>query len=534
MLEKNKGNYAMLTRNQMTIGCFGRTVRLLLPTLLISAAFCAPVYAQNKTTITVGLTEDIRGVDPAHERDGMSDPVHMHVVEGLVAYGDNLEVGPVLAKSYTVEDGGKTYVFKLREGVKFHNGEALSSAEVKSSWDYLMGKDSIWRCKAIFEGAIKVAAVETPDPLTVVYKLDAPNGSFIYNLARPDCAGTPVFHPASVGADGKWAKVIGTGPFMLGERRIGEFAEVERFAGYVPSDGEPNGRIGRKEALVDKVRFTVVTDHAARLLGLRSGDLDVAPVRPPSVDQIKAEPNLDLISSDTTVWYALLLNAKDPLLKDKRIRQAIAAAIDRNAVAQGVSFGQWEGTTMPMPRASRYYGKPANEQLSGSPERARQLLAEAGYSGQPITIIANKSLEAMFDQAVIVQSLLQAAGINSTIETLEWGLQLERYTNGNYQAQSFGYSGRFDPMGPWERIVGPESRKVWKDEAAIALLNKGMQASDPEEVRKISNELYQMFMEEVPAVSLYHVQIAMGVNKRLSGFKASPMESPTLWNVSVK
>ncbi|MGO4843817.1 ABC transporter substrate-binding protein, partial [Rhizobiaceae sp. 2RAB30] len=79
-------------------------------------------------------------------------------------------------------------------------------------------------------------------------------------------------------------------------------------------------------------------------------------------------------------------------------------------------------------------------------------------SGQPITIIANKSLEAMFDQAVIVQSLLQVAGINSTIETLEWGLQLERYTNGNYQTQSFGYSGRFDPMGAWERIIGPESR----------------------------------------------------------------------------
>ncbi|MGO4842508.1 ABC transporter substrate-binding protein, partial [Rhizobiaceae sp. 2RAB30] len=103
-------------------------------------------------------------------------------------------------------------------------------------------------------------------------------------------------------------------------------------------------------------------------IGLRSGDLDVAPVPPPSVDQVKAEPNLDLVTSDTTVWYALLLNSKDPLLKDKRMRQAIAAAIDRNAVAQGVSFGQWEGTTTPMPRASRYYSKPANEELGASPD----------------------------------------------------------------------------------------------------------------------------------------------------------------------
>lgn len=508
--------------------------QILAPAVALVGLGMTPVYAQNTTIINVGLTEDVRGVDPARERDGMSDPVHMHVVEGLVAYGDNLEVGPVLAESYAVEDGGKTYVFKLREGIKFHNGKTLSSADVKWSWDYLMGAESIWRCKSVFDGAIKVAAVETPDPLTVVYKLDAPNGSFIYNLARPDCAGTPVFHSASLDADGKWAKVVGTGPFTLGERRIGEFTEVNRFADYVASEGEPNGRIGRKEALVETIRFTVVADPSARLVGLRSGELDLTPITPQSVEQIKAEPNLDVITSDTTVWYALLLNTTDPLLKDKRIRQAIAAAIDRTAVAQGVSFGQWEGTTTPMPRASRYYTKPANEQLAAQPERARELLAEAGYAGEPIAIIANKSFEGMFDQAVIIQSMLQAAGIASTIDTLEWGLQLERYTNGNYQSQSFGYSGRFDPMGAWERIIGPESRKVWKDEAAIALLKKGMEASNPDDVRQISDRLYAMFMEEAPAISLYHVSLALGVSKRLAGVKASPLESPTLWNVSVK
>lgn len=505
-----------------------------LSALAVAALGLEPLYAQNTTRINVGLTEDVRGVDPARERDGMSDPIHMHVVEGLVAYGDNLEVGTVLAESYSIEDDGKSYVFKLRDGVKFHNGETMTSQDVKWSWDYLMGENSIWRCKAVFDDAIKVASVETPDPQTVVYRLVAANGSFIYNLARPDCAGTPVFHSASLDADGNWAKVIGTGPFTLGERRIGEFTQVERFADYVPGEGEPNGRIGRKEALVDAVRFTVVTDPSARLVGLRSGELDLTPITPQSVEQIKADANLDVITSETTVWYALLLNTVDPLLEDKRIRQAIDAAIDKTAVAQGVSFGQWQGTTTPMPRASRYYTAPADEQLSADPERARELLAEAGYAGEPITIIANKSFEGMFDQAVFVQAMLQQAGINSTIETLEWGLQLERYTNGNYQAQSFGYSGRFDPMGAWERIIGPESRKVWKDEAAIELLEKGLEASDPEEVRAISDELYAMFAEEVPAVSLYHVNLALGVNKRLEGVRASPLESPTLWNVSAK
>jgi peptide/nickel transport system substrate-binding protein len=324
----------------------GRERRWLTVTIIaIGFGSTAPVFAKNSRTINVALTEDIRGVDPARERDGLSDAVHMNVVEGLVAYGNNLEVGPVLAASYSVEDEGKTYVFKLREGVKFHNGEQLSSSDVKWSWDYLMGKDSVWRCKSVFEGAIKVTGVETPDALTVIYRLEAANGSFVYNLARPDCASTPVIHRASLKPDGSWGAVVGTGPFTFGERRIDEYAEVNRFADYVSPSGEPNGRLGRKEALVDKIRFSIVADPAARIVGLRSGALDLSPISSQSVAQIESQPALGVVLSETTAWYALLLNQTDPLLKNKALRKAIAAAIDRTAVAQGVSFGQWRGTT---------------------------------------------------------------------------------------------------------------------------------------------------------------------------------------------
>jgi peptide/nickel transport system substrate-binding protein len=526
------GDIDMLRKFQTSTS---RTKALFAAALLSAGmAHVGPTLAQDRGTIRVALNEDIRGVDPARETDGMSDPVHMHIVEGLVAYSNTLEIAPVLAESYSVEDEGKTYIFKLRDGVKFHNGKVLTSADVKWSWDYLMAEGSVWRCKAVFEGNVKVASVETPDPLTVVYRLAEPKGSFIYSLARTDCAGTPVFHSDSLKADGSWGAVVGTGPFMAGERKIGEYAEVNRFPDYTSAAGDPSGRAGHKEALVDKIRFSVVTDPAARIVGLRSGELDLSPVSSQSVEQIKAEPTLDVSLSETTVWYSLLLSQSDPLLKNKALRQAIASAIDRDAVAQGVTYGLSKGTTTPMPRVSRYYSPIKDEPLAGNPDRTRELLAEAGYKGEPITIIANKSFQSMFDQAIILQAQLQAAGINVTIETLEWGLQLERYTKGNYQAQSFSYSGRFDPMGAWERIIGPESRKVWKDERAIALLNKGIAASNPDEVRAISDEIYALFMEEVPAVSLFHITIANGFNKRLQGIKSSPFDAPMLWNVSIK
>lgn len=522
-------NFQRYTRGRA--GRFGAAVAV----LALAAGSAGSALAQdNSSTIRVALNEDIRGVDPARDTDGMADPVHMHILEGLVAYSSNLEIGPVLAESYTVEDDGKTYVFKLRDGVKFHNGAPLTSADVKWSWDYLMAEGSVWRCKPVFEGNVKVLSVETPDPLTVVYRLEAANGSFAYTLARTDCAGTPVFHQDSLNADGSWNAVIGTGPFTAGERRIGEYAEVNRYPDYTSPLGESNGRTGHKEALVDKIRFSVVTDPAARVVGLRSGELDLSSVPSQSVKQIQDEPSLDVVLSETTVWYALLLSQTDPLLQNKALRQAIASAIDREGVAQGVTYGLAKGTSTPMPRVSRYYSPLENEPPAPNQDRTRELLAEAGYNGEPITIIANKSFQSMFDQAIILQSQLQAAGINVTIETLEWGLQLERYTAGNYQSQSFSYSGRFDPMGAWERIIGPESRKVWKDERAIALLQKGLVATDPDEVRAVSDELYALFIEEVPAVSLFHMTLANGYNTRLEGIQPSPFDAPTLWNVAIK
>ena len=506
----------------------------LMPAILGSQAQPARP-APRADTIVAAMVEDIRGMDPRRDRDGLLGNVYMHVVEGLVGFRDDLEIGLVLARSVRTEDDGKTYVFTLRDGVKFHNGEALTAREVKWSWDYLMAPDSHWRCRLLFSGrGMKVESVEAPDPSTVIFHLDAPSGGFLYNMARPDCAQTPILHPASLNPDGSWNKPIGTGPFAMGERRVGQWAKIHRFADYARRDDAPNGSVGSKQALVEHVRFLVVTDPSARLAGLRSGDIDVASIPWQSAQDAEGDPRINVVRSDTTVWYALLLNDSDPLLKDRRLRQAIAAAIDRDAVAQAVSLGQWRASSTPMPHFSAFFSPAQARVPAADPALARRLLAEAGYAGQPVTIMANKAFDLMMNQAVIIQSMLQAVGINARIEVVDWGFQLDRYMKGSYQAQSFGYSGRFEPMGAWERIVGPETRKLWKDKEATALLARGIEARDPKVVRDIAEQLHARFLEEVPAVSLYHVGVAYGVNRRLQGVTPSPLEAVRLWNVSIK
>ncbi len=500
------------------------------------AALAGPVLAAPAPdTIVIALTEDIRGTDPRRERDGLSDPPTMHVVEGLVGIRDDLEVGPMLAEKWEVRDEGRTYVFTLRDGVPFHNGEKLTAETVKWSWDYLTAADSLWRCKPVFtgQGPSKVEAVETPDARTVVFRLDRPNAGFLYTMARPDCAGTPVFHQKSLKADGTWDKVIGTGPFTFAERRIGEFAEIRRFANYAARKDEPSGMVGAKAAQVEKIRFMIVPDDSTRQLALQSGDIDIGTLPAQAAKELSANPKLSVISSETTVWYALLLNQNDPLLKDKRLRQAIAAAIDRDAVAEAVTYGQSKGSNSPMPKLSRYYSAMQAGATGAEPQRAKSLLKAAGYNGQPITITANKRFSLMYDDAVIIQSMLQAAGINATIEVVEWGLQLDRYVKGNYQSQSFGYSGRYEPLGSWDRIIGPESNKIWKDPEAIAMLKSAADTDDKAKIQQISDRIYRKFIDEVPAVGLYLVTINYGVGKRIQGIKPSPIEFARLWNVSI-
>ncbi|MCC7271907.1 MAG: ABC transporter substrate-binding protein [Alphaproteobacteria bacterium] len=501
------------------------------------AATLAPVAgaAPPSDTIVVAMTEDIRGVDPRRERDALANDPHRHVVEGLVGFREDLEVAPVLAERWEIRDDGRTYVFTLREGVRFHNGAPLTSAEVKWSWDYLMAEGSLWRCRSSFSGQVgfKVEAVETPDARTVVFRVNRPNGSFLATLARVDCAMTPVLHPVSLNADGSWKAPVGTGPFTIAERKVGQSIELARFPGYVAQSTPHSGMTGRREALVERVRYLVVPDAATRKAALVSGDIDLAALTGDAATDMRKQPNVAVHSAETTSWYGLLLNEGDPTLKDKRVRQGIAAAIDRDAIAAAVNNEQARGTASAMPSFGRYHSALHATGAKPDREKARALLKAGGYAGQPLTMTTNKRYPQMYDMAVLAQGMLEEVGVRINLEVVEWGLQLANYNKGAYQMQAFGYSPRFEPLGHWERIVGPEARKVWKSPEAIAILKRAEASNDPAVVQAGADELFRRFVDEVPMVAVFHVVVDTVANRRLQGIRSSSLGNPYLWNVAI-
>lgn len=488
-------------------------------------------------TLRVHQDADIRSTDPGVNRDGNTDNVVLHMVEGLVGYDAKGVTKPLLAEKIDVSQDGQTYTFKLRSGVKFHNGETLKAEDVVWSWKRYLDPKTNWRCLTDFDGRIglKVESVTAVDPLTVAIRISEPSPLFLANIARSDCGMTAVVHRASVKADGTWDKPIGTGPFKLGEWRQREYIHLTKFADYSNRGGSPNGYVGSKRPLVEEVRFIVISDPATAKAALMRGDIDVLSRLPyGEASELKADANIDVTVKPGLAPTTFTIQTRDPLLSNLKIRQAVAAAINFDELVGSVTYDLTKPNNSLVPMASPYYGDTQKKGFSYDPARAKKLLQEAGYKGEKITIVTNKRNQSNFDTAIVLQSMLQSAGINSAVEVLEWGAQQDRWQKGNYQIMAFGYSSRMDAALSYEAIMGPKDsqpRKVWEDKNALELLGQVTNETRDEERQKLFDQLHQAMIEQVPIIPIFNTLSVGASRKTVRGFSSNVFSAPLLWEV---
>ncbi len=496
------------------------------------------LHAADTQLIRFALNQDIRSSQPGVNRDGNTDDVLMHVVEGLVGYREDGTVGPMLASSWEVGENGKQYTFHLRDGVKFHNGDVMTASDVLWSWQHWNDAKTQWRCLREFDGSglIHVTAVSAPDPHTVVMTLAKPVALFLDTLARTDCGAAAVISPKSVDASGAWIKPIGTGPFSFAEWRHGEYVALQRFADYSSLPGKPDGFVGGKKALVDEVRFMTVPDAATVKAGLSAGAIDLAQVSPIDASDLKKDPNITVDVAANAQRHALLIQTNDPLLKNVKLRQAIASALDTQQIALGTSQGLATPSNANISTSSAFYSSVEKQGFHYDTARTAQLLKEAGYKGEPIDIIANKrSTVPSFDMAIIAQAMMQAAGINAKVTTMEWATQLDRYQSGRYQMMSFTFSARFNPALAFEQIVGDkhtQKRKVWDDPQAIALTNRLAYLDNNSDIQATVDQLHQKMIEQVPLIFFYPGLDIVAHRKVISGYHTWLAAAARLWNVT--
>ncbi len=485
--------------------------------------------------LVVALNADIRSTNPGIDRDANTDSVLHHVVETLVAHSEDMGIAPLLADSWEVSEDGKTYTFALRPDATFHNGAPVTAAEVKWSWDRLLNPDTAWACLRYYDGnrGAKVESVEALDDGHVRFTLAEPSALFLIHLANIQCSPV-VLHPDSLDAEGNWAAPIGTGPYTIKEWRPGEYVLLERFEGYKPRQEPRDGYAGGRVPYLDEIKFLVTPESAVELAGLYAGDIGVVPGLAPSAVEEVRERGIDVQTVQGFTWSTLLINSNDPVLSDVKVRQAIAHALDLDQIAEAASFGLVGPNPSAVPEPSAYRSEAHADWPAYDLDQAKALLAEAGYDGQVIKMQTNKKYQDMFDNAVIIQAMLQAAGLNVELEVLDWATQLENYFETKFQLSSFGYSARLDPALMYNTFVGKKENGgwyQWESDEAIALVDKAAQSLDPAERKALFEQIHRLMAKDIPIYGLYNDALAHAVAPGVEGYTLWASNKPRFWGV---
>ena len=503
---------------------------------LLGAGLALPAAADPVPggTDNVALRADILGTEPGVRRDGITDTVLHHMAESLVAHDAEMGVQPLLAESWEVSEDGTVYTFTLREGVVFHNGAPMTSAEVVWSWERWLNPETGWACTDWYDGSedFAVEAVEATDDRTVVFRLNSANALFPTLMANIQCL-PAIVHPDSAAEDGTWQELIGTGPYRLAEWDQGVSIRLERFDGYVPAAGESSGYAGARIAYLDAIEFVIVPETATALAGLRSGDLHlVDQIQPNDKAEVVGDPAVVIHEGPSLEWNALLLQTEDPLLSNIAMRRAIAHAIDFPTLATAASSGIATYNPSTVPEGSAYHGEVQAQGYARDLALVAEFLEEAGYDGETLTIQTNRRYENMFQHAVIVQAMLAEAGINAELEVLEWPAHLDAYFAGEFQLSSFGYSARTDPVLNYRSVLGEDHPAYqWSNPEAIALVNEAALLSDPAMRQPLFDRVHQMMIEEVPTLNLYNAFTIDATRAALQGYTVWPAAKPRLWGV---
>jgi len=473
-------------------------------------ALTAPVLAAD---VTIGMQLEPPTLDPtAGAAAAIDEVVYANVFEGLVRFAEDGSIQPALAESWSVSDDGLVYTFKLREGVRYHDGSEFDAADVKFALDRIGAEDSANAQKALYKA---IASVDIVDDATIAITLTQPTGAMLFNLAWGDAV---IVAPES--AAGNATNPIGTGPFKFSKWNRGDSIEIVKNPNYWGT-----------AAQIDKATFKFISDPTAAFQAVMAEDIDAFPgfPAPEILDQLKTDPRFEVVVGSTEGETILSMNNKSTVLSDKRVRKAIAHAINRQEIIDGAMFGY--GTPIGTHFAPHH---PAyvdlTEQSKHDPDLARKLLAEAGHAdGLTVTLKLPPPSYARRGGEIIAAQL-RKVGINAEISNLEWAQWLEEVFKGkNFDLTIVSHTEPLD-IGIYARddYYFQYASKAFKD------LNTKLNAATDAKVRTdLLQQMQRMIAEDYVNGYLFQLARTSVQNAKLQGlWRNSPTQATDLTAVS--
>lgn len=482
-----------------------------------------------KDTLKIAITAQPPTLDSATTVSGAALEVALNVFEPLYMLDANYEPQPVLAESYTKSDDGLTYTFKLRQGVKFHNSKELTSEDVVASMNRWLTTSS--KAKSLLVDA-KFSAV---DPYNVELKLATYNPYVLILISAQ--SQFPAIMPKEIveaaTADGV-QEYIGTGPYKLQEWKKDQYIRLVRNDEYKAVSGEPSGFAGRKDAATPNLVYYFVSDNATRVAGVKTGEYDIAESIPnESYDELASDRNVVLHSYAGGALTAFLNTSEGVLGKNVKLREAVIQTLNADEIMLA-SFAKPDLYSL-----SPSYMNPAQTQWASTAgsdsynqhnlDKAKELLKEAGYNNEPITLLTTPDYSEMYNATLVIQEELRQVGFNVKVSSSDFPTFLStKDERGKWDllVASTGYQ-----LTPPQLLVVTPGWAGLNDDAVKQSVATISSATSQDQAKQEWDKLQGYLYEQAVASVIGHYNTIVATTKEVEGYK--PFILPVVWNVKV-
>jgi peptide/nickel transport system substrate-binding protein len=455
-----------------------------------------------------------------------------HLYEGLYALDEGYRPIPMLAESMpTVSSDGLTYAIKLRPGIKFHNGKEMTSDDVVPSLNR-------WMQQSAYGKALAAVLAEMRATGKYAIELKLKYAAVEVNLAAPNNFGAiypkeiaEKFPPAE-----KVTEFVGTGPFKLAEWKPDQYIRMVRFDDYKSRTEKTSGYGGAKAVYVDEIRWIPVPDVATRVAQMETGELEFADdLNIDAFDRLQKSANARPVVAKPYYWLVAVLNKKEGLMANQKLRQAWQAAIDIEPIMKAVAGGRSEFYRMDASLAfventpwwvKQQPGWGWNEH---NKEKVKKLLQEAGYKGEPVRFVTTQEYKWMYDFALLTKQQLEDVGFNIDLQVVDWATLVKRRNNPKeYEAFTTGTGNIFEPTA---FTVLSCTWPGWTCDADIqGLVQEMAKETDPKKRYALWEQMHKLWYEKVPSIRYGDLHGLRAASKKLQGFNEKT-ERPRFYNV---
>ena len=477
--------------------------------LLLSACSHKP----DPNTLVMIIESSPLNLDPRVGVDAQSQRIDELLFDPLLTRDSHFNIQPMLAERWETPDP-LTYIFHLRHDVRFHNGQPLTSRDVKWTFDSLInGKIRSPKASTF----ASVSRIEAPDDYSVIFHLKQPYASLLWNLT-----GAAGIVPYGSGEDFN-RRLVGTGPFRFVHAEQDQNVIIERNPEYWATPPK-----------IARVEFKVIPDATTRALELRKQSADVAinSLVPDTVVTLQRDHNLTVLQAPGTIYTYMALNERDPILQDVRVRQAIAYALNLEPIIHYLLRDEARPAYSILPPQHWAYDGEV-QRYPHDPQKARQLLDEAGYpekNGVRFHVTMKTSTEeSTRSLAAVFQQQLRDVGIALDIRSFESATFLADVTKGAYQIHALRWIGGNQDPDMFENVFATSSfapkranRTFYSNPRVDELIKQGRSTLEQAKRKAIYDEIQQIVARDLPYINLWYVDNVLVHTNRVRGIELSP------------